>query len=98
MASQTWTNTELQRDPDVSLESGDIVVICESTVFCVHEAVLSRHSRALGDLCSGAKTVSKEEHEVTQLSLDITGCTVLRLCDTAYDMKQLLCALYDGLM
>ena len=98
MASQTGTNTELQRDPDVWLDSGDIVVICESTVFCVHEAVLSRHSRALGDLCSGAKTVSKEEHEVTQLSLDITGCTVLRLCDTAYDMKQLLCALYDGLM
>lgn len=86
--------TRLARDPDVWLADGNVVVIAEATAFRVHESVLSRRSMVFGNMCSGAHSDSVDPLEGLD---DIRDCIVLRVSDTVYDMKTLLCFMYDCL-
>ncbi len=92
IATQTM-EVDLREDSDMWFAKGDVAIICGTTAFRVHEDVLCRHSRVFRDLCSGPKASGAEK----VLPLDVTGCIVLHVVDTAFDMKQLLYALYDGL-
>lgn len=94
MASSLTMEMDIRQDPDMWLAKGDVVIVCATTAFRVHEDVLCRHSRAFRDLCSGAKGDGVPE---AVAHLDVAGCSVLHVVDSAYDINQLLHALYDGI-
>ncbi len=84
----------LERDTALYFLDGDIVLATGTTAFRVHEVVLSRHSA----VCATAlqrfhvEYAAKPPHERETLD----DCPVLRVPDTAYDLKQLVLGMYDG--
>ncbi|KAI0688695.1 hypothetical protein C8T65DRAFT_118016 [Cerioporus squamosus] len=78
---------EIQRDPDIWFEDGNIVVVAQQTAFRFHRGTLSRHSEIFRSLFSVPQPTSPE-------TLD--DCPVIRVTDISYDFKFLLRAIYDG--
>ncbi|RPD55047.1 hypothetical protein L227DRAFT_510624 [Lentinus tigrinus ALCF2SS1-6] len=91
----------LQRDPtpsrdaDIWLEDGNLVLIAGDTAFRVHKSQLSRHSDVFNGLL-GMPQHLVDDVIPPSLADMCDGCTVIHLSDTAYDIKRLLHALYDG--
>ncbi len=79
----------LSKDPTLWLEDGSIVIVAQTTAFRVHRSILARHSEAFSSLFTLPQPADGAE--------TFDDCLVVRVPDSAYDFRQLLLALYDGL-
>ncbi|KAA1468953.1 hypothetical protein DENSPDRAFT_870024 [Dentipellis sp. KUC8613] len=73
-------------DKDFWLADGNVVLICESVGYRVHQSILSRHSNVFKDMFAVGTAEGEETFE---------GCVTLRLHDSPEDFSFLLKALYD---
>jgi len=69
------------------MDDGNVVLEAEDTQFKVHRSVLCRHSPVFRDMFT-MPHVGGEGDSVVE------GCPVVRLQDSAQDLKYLLLALY----
>ncbi|TFK81170.1 hypothetical protein K466DRAFT_443760, partial [Polyporus arcularius HHB13444] len=76
-------------DPTLWLEDGSIVIVAQTTAFRVHSSILARHSETFSSLFTLPQPADGAE--------TFDGFLVIRVPDSAYDFRQLLLALYDGL-
>lgn len=72
---------------DIWFDDGSVILQAESTQFRVHRTILARHSSVFRDIFD----VPRPHDE----SL-IEGCPIIRLSDSAEDIRLALIALYDG--
>ena len=83
---------EIQRDPDIWFEDGNVIVIAHNTAFRFHKGVLSHHSQVFRDLF-----LVPQPSGSAASPLDILdGCPAVRVSDTSYDFRELLRAIYGG--
>ncbi|KAI0720107.1 hypothetical protein C8T65DRAFT_802210 [Cerioporus squamosus] len=80
---------QFAKDPTLWLEDGSIVIIAQTTAFCVHRSILARHSEAFSSLFTLPQPVDGAE--------TFEGYPVVRVPDSSNDFRHLLLALYDGL-
>ncbi|KZT66662.1 hypothetical protein DAEQUDRAFT_767876 [Daedalea quercina L-15889] len=85
--SEAAAATDPERDEKIWLDDGNTVIIAEKTAFRVHRSVLSLHSEVFRDLFTVPPSASEETLE---------GCPVVRVSDTADDMRHVLWDLYSG--
>lgn len=81
-------NTELRRltrDPEVWLEDGSVVLVCQSTVFRVHKSILAAHCEVFQDMFA---VYASPEHEETH-----EGCPLIVMHDKPLDMRRFLKAI-----
>ncbi len=79
--------SEIQRDPDVWFDDGNVIVIAQRTAFRFHRGTLAQHSEIFRSLFSIPQPTSPDTMD---------GCPVICVTDTPYDFKFLLRAIYDG--
>ena len=72
--------SELTRDKDLWFDDGSIILVAQKTMFKVYKGLLSTHSPVFADMFSSA-THSDEIDD---------GCPVVRVSDSAQDLKWLL--------
>lgn len=75
-------DTELKRDQQVWLEDGNIVLLCESTMFRVHRSILAAHCEALQDMF--AVYVPPKDEKTYE------GCPLIVMHDKPVDMRRFL--------
>lgn len=93
------SNPGLTRHPDLWFKDGSVVLRAENTLFRVHISQLSRHSAFFRDLFSlpQPRIQSSISNCVdVDEGLQMEGCPVIVLHDSAQDVENLLTALYDG--
>lgn len=74
--------TNLKEDTVVSYPDGNAFIVARNVFFRIHRSQVARHSPLLAD----AFETSPER---------VGQCPVLRVMDTPYDMRQVLCAIYN---
>ncbi|KAI0739990.1 hypothetical protein C8Q80DRAFT_1201674 [Daedaleopsis nitida] len=72
--------TNLQEDTDVSFPDGNAFIVAQNVFFRIHRSLVARHSPLLTE----AFITSTER---------VGQCPVLRVTDTPYDMRQVLCVI-----
>ncbi|GBE89310.1 hypothetical protein SCP_1503180 [Sparassis crispa] len=78
---------ELRKDDEFWFTDGNIVLITRNVAFRVHQGVLSRHSDVFRDLFTVPQPAVQER---------MFDSPVVRLSDSASDLRHLLRVLYDG--
>ncbi|KAI0365521.1 hypothetical protein BV20DRAFT_909727, partial [Pilatotrama ljubarskyi] len=73
------------------IADGNIVLVAEERAFRVHKSTLARHSEVSKDLFE----VPQPPSSAVTASENLDGCPVVHLPDAAYDIEQLLLAIYD---
>ena len=76
-------------DPTIWFEDGNVVVIAQTTGFRVHKSLLSRQSDVFRDMFDMPSPPADEP----QSAYD---CSMARVHDTSYDMRELLKIIYCG--
>ncbi|KAI0761577.1 hypothetical protein BD413DRAFT_589118, partial [Trametes elegans] len=89
MPSST-TGTRYTQHPVLWFEDGNIVLVADGTAFQVHKSILCHHSEAFRDILGIPRSTTPETTEMH------SGRLVVHLQDSAYDITQLLNALYSA--
>ncbi|TFY80049.1 hypothetical protein EWM64_g3959 [Hericium alpestre] len=79
------SSSSFTKDVEFWLADGNVVLVCESTGFRVHQSVLSMHSRIFKDMFSMCNPQDNDTFD---------GCSLIRLPDAADDFSHLLKSLY----
>ena len=77
-------------DTTIWFEDGNVVVIAQTTGFRVHKSLLSRQSDVFRDVFDMPAPPAADE------SQQVYGCSMVRVHDTSYDMRELLKVIYGG--
>ena len=80
-------DAEITRDEKLWFDDGSIILIARDTAFRVHAGVLSRESTVFQNMIENMKEMKSER---------MYDCPVMRISDTAMDLRFLLSVLYDG--
>ncbi|KAI0350414.1 hypothetical protein OH77DRAFT_1363361, partial [Trametes cingulata] len=73
------------------IDDGNVVLVAEKSAFRVHKSTLARHSEVFKDLFD----VPQPPPSMGTASENMDGFPVIHLSDAAYDIEQLLRAIYD---
>lgn len=92
------------RHLDLWFSDGSVVLRADNTLFRVHISQLSRHSAFFRDLFSLPQPSVRRQRSISSSSsfvdvdegIQMEGCPVIVLHDSAEDVGNLLTALYDG--
>lgn len=76
---------DLQEDPDLWFDDGNILIICEQITFRVHRSILSLNSQIFKDMF----TLNE------QLETESTAPSPVHLLDAGQDVRHFLKALYN---
>ncbi|TFY66296.1 hypothetical protein EVG20_g4801 [Dentipellis fragilis] len=73
-------------DKDLWLQDGNVILVCDSIAYRVHQSVLSRHSKVFKDMFAVGTPQGEETFQ---------DCVVIRLQDSPVYFRALLKSLYD---
>ena len=81
----------VEKDAQVWLDDGNVVVVAQNTAFRVHKSLLSRHSDVFRDL------FTIPQPPVCGGVVDLyDNCPVVHVSDTSFDFRELLRVIYGG--